>query len=788
MTGFSFRQKVLVLIVALVTAIQLFTLFPVLSTIRIDVDARARETVNIGGAVFQEFMANRAEQLRTTVNILVSDFGFKQAAASGEIETIRSALINHSERIGATVAMLLDTDGRLIASSAESSRLTQIRTFSNLLSSPQVSEVAHTVSYIDGAPYQIITVPLRSPLTVAWVAMGFPIDTALASRIANLTGLDVSFVHWSGDQVKAVASTLSLERSGDTFPQLGLQQLDFDQAVLLEQSDGNYLTLLRPFMPGVEDVYVVLQLSMSEITASYRNVRTIFLLITSISLFLAVSGGFWLATSVTKPVSSLVAAARRMREGVYTEPIDVQSSDELGELAEGFNAMQEAIADREERIVYQATHDSLSGLPKRALIFQRLQEQLETEEPFTLLNLAIDGFSRLESSLGHRAGDRVIELVAGVLRDSMDDDQFLGHPGGNEFVILLPRFEIDSACQWVERLSRALHAGVKIQEANLSLRASVGIARYPNHSADSDELMVRASVARNEANARRDLFAVYRPGQEEHYIQQLKIVGDFPRAIQDKELVIHFQPKIDCRTREVLGAEALVRWQHPEFGLLMPDTFIDALEQAGSIGHLTHWVIEEAVGNCREWAAQGVNLGVAINLSVDDLLDDYLPYYLLEVTNNQELLASSLTLEVTENAVMRDASQALMVLDCIRQLGFRVSIDDFGTGQSSLAQLKRLPLDELKIDRSFVMNMPDAKDEAIIRATIELAHHLSLSVVAEGVESEEVLTRLQSLGCEHAQGYHISPPIPAEAFCDWVRQWRRRENAEVIPQRRRSSS
>jgi hypothetical protein len=261
MTGFSFRQKVLVLIVALVTAIQLFTLFPVLSTIRIDVDARARETVNIGGAVFQEFMANRAEQLRTTVNILVSDFGFKQAAASGEIETIRSALINHSERIGATVAMLLDTDGRLIASSAEASRWTRIRPFSNLLSAPQISEVGHTVSYIDGAPYQIITVPLRSPLTVAWVAMGFPIDTALASRIANLTGLDVSFVHWSGDQVKAVASTLSLERSGDTFPQLGLQQLDSDQAVLLEQSDGNYLTLLRPFMPGVEDVYVALQLS-----------------------------------------------------------------------------------------------------------------------------------------------------------------------------------------------------------------------------------------------------------------------------------------------------------------------------------------------------------------------------------------------------------------------------------------------------------------------------------------------------------------------------------------------
>ena len=221
---------------------------------------------------------------------------------------------------------------------------------------------------------------------------------------------------------------------------------------------------------------------------------------------------------------------------------------------------------------------------------------------------------------------------------------------------------------------------------------------------------------------------------------------------------------------------------------MMPDAFIDAIEQAGSIGHLTRWVIKEAAENCRKWAAQGVNLGVAINLSVDDLLDEYLPTYLLEVTKNQELLPSSLTLEVTENAIMRNVSQALMVLGCMRELGFRVSIDDFGTGQSSLAQLKRLPLDELKIDRSFVMNMTDdAKDEAIVRATIELAHRLSLSVVAEGVENDEVLTRLRSFGCEYAQGYHISPPVAAEAFCDWVRQWRRREYAEMIPQRRRSS-
>jgi len=294
-------------------------------------------------------------------------------------------------------------------------------------------------------------------------------------------------------------------------------------------------------------------------------------------------------------------------------------------------------------------------------------------------------------------------------------------------------------------------------------------------------------MARSDASAGREPIAVYRLGQEEHYLQQLRIVGDFPQALRNNELRTCFQPKIDCRTREVVGAEALVRWEHPELGLLMPDAFIDAIEQAGSIGHLTRWVIKEALRHCRAWADEGAPIGIAINLSVDDLLDEYLPYYLLEIMNEQNLDASMITLEVTESAIMHNVSQALMVLECIKDVGFRVSMDDFGTGQSSLAQLKRLPLTELKIDKAFVMNIGDARDEAIIRTTIELAHYLGLNVVGEGVENEEALKRLRSLGCEHAQGYHISRPIDAENFCDWVRQWQRREKAGVVPLDRTSA-
>ena len=738
MVLFTFRRKVLLLALTLVAGIQLITLFPVLSTIKSDVDQRAHETVGIAGTVFDELMASRGEQLLTTVDVLVSDFGFKQAVATGESSTIRSVLINHSARVEADIAMLLDLEGKVLVSSQEQTTY-EGRSFANLLAFAANETSSDTAIALDGAHYQTVTVPLRAPVTIAWVVMGFRIDETLAARIASLTDLEVSFISWNGHQQDLFASTLPGELRPPEHP--------------------GFLSLQIPFLHGSEDVYVMLQLSMHKATASYRRVRTILLIITSLALLIALSGAFWLARTVTRPVSNLVAAARRMREGIYTEPIALKSKDELGELASGFNLMQQAISDREARIVHQAQHDSLSGLPNRDLVLGKLGEAMAEWQSLTVVSLSIDRFSRIASSLGHRAADEVIKLVAGVLQDNLREDQILGHLGGNEFIIARPGYDAVQSIQWVEHLSNVMHAGVQVQGANISLRAAAGVASFPDHGADAEQLLRCASIARSDAGSSREPVAVYQTGQEERHLQQIRIVGDFPQALENDQLRLAFQPKINCRTQEIQGAEALIRWQHPELGLLLPYAFVDAIEQAGSIAHLSRWVIREAVSTCRQWRNRGLFLSVAVNLSVDDLLDEYLPYYLLEVIKDNELPSSALTLEVTESAIMRNVSQALVVLGCIKDVGFRVSIDDFGTGHSSLAQLKRLPLTELKIDKSFVMNIDDSRDEAIIRATIELAHHLGLNVVAEGVENAEALRQLRELGCEYAQGYYISRPV-----------------------------
>jgi diguanylate cyclase (GGDEF)-like protein len=787
MRQFSFRRKVLLLAIALVMAIQLLTLYPVLSAIKNDTEEQARQTVGLAGALFDEYMRNRSDQLLTTVNVLVQDYGFKQAWATGDHATIRSALVNHSRRVGATVAMLLDLDGAVIVSSSEDPGA---KADSAALPRAFLDNIGNRVVFLNGIPYQSVTVPLRAPTTRAWVLLGFPIDDALAARLEGLSGLAVSFIQFSGRGPHMLASTLPRESYSAALGGLDPTALDAQRT---GPERTGFLSLLRPFLDNSgaanssSDVYVAVHLPLEEATAPYRRIRNILLAITSVSLLLAVTGSFWLARTVTRPVQNLVAAARRMREGVYTEAIEVRSSDELGELAGSFNIMQEAIADRERHIFHQAHHDSLSGLPNRELFISQLRDLLEASATVSVVSIGLDRFAGIVSSLGHRAGDEVVKLAAGVIRNRLTDGQLLGHLTGHEFVVALPDCDLAEATQWVEHHADLLRAGVRMGGANISLQATAGIACFPEHSGDAAELCRRASSARSDAVARHEAVGVYRLGQEDRSLQQIKIVGDFPAALKNGELRLCVQPKIDCKTRDVYGVEALVRWQHPELGLLTPDKFVDSIEQAGGIAHLTRWVLREAVRWCAGWAERGVVLSVAVNISVDDLIDEYLPYFLLDIVKQHGITPDKVTLEVTESAIMHNVHKSLAVVSCIHELGFHLAVDDFGTGQSALAQLRRLPVDELKIDKSFVMGIRDRRDEAIVRTAIDLAHQLGLSVVAEGVESEDVLDRLAGFGCEHAQGYQISKPLPPEEFLSWLTQWRA-GRAGVLPFATRSES
>ena len=335
----------------------------------------------------------------------------------------------------------------------------------------------------------------------------------------------------------------------------------------------------------------------------------------------------------------------------------------------------------------------------------------------------------------------------------------------------------------VARLLAAVAEPFVVEELSLEVGASVGVARFPEHGRDSHALLRCADVAMYAAKDAQADYQLYSSTQDAHTVQRLGVLSEVRQALTAGQIVVHYQPIVDLRTGAVHGAEALVRWEHPAHGLIAPGAFVHIIEQTGLIGPLTRHVLDSAIAECAAWRRDGRELSVAVNLSVRNLLDRELPRDLERLLDAHGLPAEALRLEITESMIMSDPERALVTVGRLSELGVRLSVDDFGTGYSSLGNLRRLPIDELKIDRSFVFPMlRDESDLIIVRSTINLGHDLGLQVIAEGVEDEDTLDRLALLGCDFAQGYHLSPPVPAERFARWLQEspWGQRTQNSAV--------
>ncbi len=430
---------------------------------------------------------------------------------------------------------------------------------------------------------------------------------------------------------------------------------------------------------------------------------------------------------------------------------------------------------RGEELQRVARTDELTGLANRERFRVRLAERIErareAEESFAVMLLDLDRFKEINDTLGHHYGDQLLRELGPRLVECVGPAGLVARMGGDEFAIL-PAEQTDDP-QLLEEMARALTGTVQhptvIEEMTLQVGASVGIARYPVDGDDSHTLLRRADVAMYTAKDGHYGVQLYAADSDQNSVHRLSVISDFQRALERDELVVHYQPIVDVRGADIRGAESLVRWEHPEHGLLAPGAFIGAVEQTGLIGPLTRHVLERSIAQCATWRTDGNDLSVAVNLSVRNLLDPGLPVQISALLDTYGLPADALQLEITESMIMSDPERALVIVGRLSELGVRLSVDDFGTGYSSLANLKRLPIDELKIDRSFVSPMmQDESDLIIVRSTINLGHDLGLTVIAEGVEDELTLKRLATLGCDLAQGYHLSRPLAPEAFAAWV--------------------
>ncbi|MDH4390050.1 MAG: EAL domain-containing protein [Aquabacterium sp.] len=769
--------RIVLVSLALLLVVQAAVFVVIRHSIDRNAHAQLGAHLSVAARVWQRLLDQRAATLNQGAALLAADDGMREAVGTGDLGTVRSALDNHGARIGARVTALLGTDLAVQAVGQQSDpgiapALARL--------APQLAQRpgSGVVALLAGRPYQFVMVPLRAPALIGWVVMGFPLDQALVNDMHAVSGVHAALV---AQPVRGAPLVLvhSLKPPADASP-LATHLADGDLALDAQQ----HLVATSDVASGPEG-RITLRLAgpIAAAMAPYRSLQWMLAIITLLGVALFGAGSMWTARHVTQPLRRLVRASERLGRGDDDEPVaQDRRSDEIGELARAFDQMRVNVGAQGAQIRALAYRDRLTGLPNRLQFRDDIQRAIARADPgrdhIAVVMLDLDRFKHVNDVLGHASGDRLLEGVAARLQQMVRDGDVVARLGGDEFALLMHDADTDLAVAVAQRITATFEQPLLLDDHTVNLSAGLGIATWPTHATDADALLSRAEVAMDAAKRHTAGAQVYDPAVDTASALNLSLLSELRHAVGHDELRLFLQPKIAIRDGNVCGAEALVRWQHPTRGLVPPMQFIPFAEQAGFIRHLTLWIFERAAAEQVALALLGVRR-VSVNLSTRDLLDVELPAKLDAILRRHRALADGFCLEITERAIMDDPQRAESTLNRLAERGYKLSIDDFGTGYSSLAYLKKLPVHELKIDKRFVMAMEqDAGDAKIVRSTIDLAHNLGLTVVAEGVENAAVLALLHALQCDEGQGHHMSKPLPVDAFCDWVARWQARAPAK----------
>ena len=739
----------------------------------IDRNARAQiaQALDLDENVWRRLLEQNADKLRQGSALLAADYGFRSAVNSGDEDTIQSVLENHGSRIGATVAALLGTDMEVRAVSLTGSMNAFADTLREVVPPLAVQPQGSQIAVVDGVPYQFVMVPLRAPVVIGWVLMGFPVNQPLADEVRQLLSVHVALV---------VTEAHGATRGPvSTLPPGPLAQLQREGVPSgdLQTPNGTLLARAIRLDSVGGEVQALLLRSVEEVIAPYRQLQVLLAIITVAGVLLFAVGTGLVAQRLTTPLRSLLAATQRLSRGEYDVPLEhTDRTDEIGNLARSFDLMRVDIGAQQTEIRRLAYWDRLTGLPNRERFRDAVVQAIASRDggasaaqPLAVLTLDLDRFKHVNDVLGYAFGDRLLQAVAERLSQQVrSPDDMVARLGGNGFAILLQRADAAAAHDVALRINQSFEAPLAFEDQTVDLSAGIGFACWPGDADDADTLLSRSEIAMYAAKRQLSGALQYDAAFDSSSTQTLSLLTELRHAVEHHELRLYLQPKVALHGQPGLAAEALVRWQHPQRGLVPPMQFIPFAEQTGFVRHLTLWMFEEVARLLADPRTQGLPLRVSVNLSTRDLLDPELSHRLADILVRHGVAASAFCLEITESAIMDDPQRAEAMLNRLSEQGFKLSIDDFGTGYSSLAYLKRLPVDELKIDKSFVMGMETGEDDAmIVRSTIDLAHNLGLTVVAEGVETAAIQDRLRALHCDEAQGYHIARPLPADDFLAW---------------------
>lgn len=761
----SLQNKIFFFFVLLLLLVQAISVWTIIQGNKLQEDQEIQNRLTTANTIFTELFNSRKSFLSSFAETVSKDYGIKQLVED-DTRSLLFALNNHRKRIDADLAMAISAEENVIAQLYVK---TNDEGNKKVKKGPEINEPFRYKEWLNSDEpahlyilnkklYQVSLSPITiGSKTIGWLAFGYKIDKELATYFKKITHLETDFLLQENEQWKLLTSS-------NNTPKL---------AASIEVINGNklpkYISTGQVIKEFEEHQFAVVMYGLkADITELLQKRWWQFLLLAGFTLLLSLTVAYIIAASITRPIRFLVKQAKVIASGDYKHTVDIKDNNELGQLAHEFNTMQEAVLLRENKIKHSANHDKLTSLPNKNALNQTLQTLVENNEKFAFFHLNVSRLQDVNETLGHDVGDWLIQQAARLLM-KVPNKICLTHAGADEFIML---FKAETE-EHVMKINTDIHCAVEqlctYQEIKLQLQVKCGVALFPSHSSNVKEIMQMADIALHHARKRNQSIQIYKKELNVNSVERLKLINDLKHAIADNQLELHYQPKLNLKTNYPDHVEALVRWSHPTLGMIPPDNFIHIAEQTGQINALTNWVYATAIKQYNQWLSAGISINIAINISAENLKSPDFFNFICKTAHEADVPANKITLEITESAVVDDPETAIALLKKFKLRGMKLSIDDYGTGYSSLAQLKQLPVHELKIDKSFVQRLcEDEDDRIIVRSTIELAHNMGLSVVAEGIEDEFALNWLTQHGCELAQGYYISRPQPASKLTPWL--------------------
>ena len=758
----SLNQNILRLVVGLVLVTTVIILVNVWTATNNQAQQQLNRDLDVGASVLEEMLASREDQLISSSLVLTADFGFKQAVATQDRATIDSVLQNHGQRIDADLMALISLSGNNITSTPMVLPADELFPHQLLIENVLREGGASSYMLVGNDLYQVILLTVDAPSPIAITLLGFRLDSDLLTQLKNVAQLDVSLQTSGADTQALFLSTLPANQQNRIVNSVG-RELTWRE-VAFGFSDA----IVSQEMPLASDhdlsVKILLTEDINRLFNEFSTLQANVAIIALLAVVFALIFAALLSRRLTRPLSRLSTVAGHISSGHYDYQIEHESdSKEFTSLATAFRHMQESIKAREERITFQANHDPVTQLYNRHSADRVLEERLQAGDSFQVIGMSILGFRNINDVFGYQNGDFCLREIA---RRFTSLGGFGARLTGGE-LLWIPESELNNEA--LVTLRQMLEQPVNTGELGMNIQVSLGVIHCPENAGTAEDLFRRMSILLDAARLQQQILA-YDEALDKQYQRRLAVITELEKVlIEEKdELSLHYQPKINLISGKVESVEALLRWHSSVLGFVPPDEFIALAEHAGFIGLVTEWVITRAIDDLAAFQRAGVALSVSVNLSAQDIINTELLTIIQRTLGAHDIDGHQFSIEITESDLLKDPDKAIACLNEYRQQGFEIAIDDFGTGYSSLAYLKSLPVDVLKIDKSFILKLDhQQEDQQIVKSILELARSFDLKVVAEGIETSESLALLHQWGCAWGQGYFISRPLPFEQLIEW---------------------